>query len=362
MNNQSLDVYQHVQRVLIAVGIVALFLVLVYLLYRAAQILLLLFACILVAVFLDGLAVYLSDRTLLSRGWALALVLTLLLVISVAGGWLMGPRIADQVVQLTERIPDAVESIRSGLLQYEWVQRLLSSTPEPQQILPLGSEVLGSLTGIFSTAVGYVTSVPVVLFLGVYLAASPHLYIKGAIHLLPLARRNRAREVFDALGQALRWWLIGRMASMAVVGALTVLGLSIIGVSLALTLGLIAALLSFVPYLGPVLSAIPALLVVLVESPKKVIHVALVYSAVQALESYFITPLIQHRAVSIPPALLLIAQILMGVLAGPVGVLLSTPLAVVVVVVVQMLYVQDVLGDSIEALGEQSSSHTPSGG
>jgi predicted PurR-regulated permease PerM len=278
--------------------------------------------------------------------------LTLLLVALVASGWLAGPRIVDQIAQLTERIPDAIESIQSGLVQYEWIQKLLSSTPQPQQILPLGSEVLDSITGAFSAAVGYVSSVPVVLFLGVYLAASPHLYIDGAIHLLPLAKRKRAREVFSALGQALRWWLVGRIASMAVVGALTVLGLSIVGVSLALTLGLIAALLSFVPYVGPVLSAIPAILVALVESPRKVIHVAFVYGAVQALESYLITPLIQHRAVSIPPALLLIAQILMGVLAGPVGVLLATPLAVVVIVIVQMLYVQDVLGDCVKVLGE----------
>lgn len=123
----------------------------------------------------------------------------------------------------------------------------------------------------------------------------------------------------------------------------------LIDVPLILALALIAGLLSFVPYLGPILSAIPALLVALVVSPLLTVYVVLVYSAVQFLEGNFITPIIQERAVSLPPAVLLIAQLGMGVL-------LATPLAVVAIVLIQMLYVRDTLGDAIRVLGQHDRS------
>jgi len=139
---------------------------------------------------------------------------------------------------------------------------------------------------------------------------------------------------------------------MSVVGALTMLGLWIAGVPTPLALGLLAALLSFVPYVGPILSFIPAVLVALMVSLTKVFYVVLVFGAVQTLESYVITPLVQQRAVSMPPVILITAQIAMGVLAGATGVLLAAPLAIVVIVLLQMLYVEDVLGDSVRILGQ----------
>lgn len=161
------------------------------------------------------------------------------------------------------------------------------------------------------------------------------------------------RQVFESLGTALRWWLVGRAASMLVVGILTALGLWIAGVPVPLALALIAALMAFVPFLGPVLGAIPAVLVALVESPVKVLYVIIVFTFVQLLENYFITPLIQQRAVSMAPALLITVQIVMAILFGAMGVLLATPLAVVFIVLVQMLYIHDVLGDRIRLLGEK---------
>jgi predicted PurR-regulated permease PerM len=139
---------------------------------------------------------------------------------------------------------------------------------------------------------------------------------------------------------------------MAVVGFLTAVGLWVAGIPLAFVLGLIAALLSFVPYIGPIASVVPAALVALAESPTKVLYVFIIYGVVQLLESYLITPLIQERAVSIPPAVLISAQVIMGILAGAIGVLMATPLAVVLIVLVQMLYLADVLGDPVSTLGE----------
>ncbi|MGD8590575.1 MAG: AI-2E family transporter, partial [Chromatiales bacterium] len=154
------------------------------------------------------------------------------------------------------------------------------------------------------------------------------------------------------LGHALRWWLIGRITSMTVVGILTGIGLWFIDMPLVLALSFTAAILSFIPLIGPILSAIPAVLLGLVEDPLKALNVLLVYTSVQFLEGNFITPLIQKRAIALPPAMLLTAQLLMGVLFGFFGVLLATPLAVTVIVVVQLLYVQDLLGSQVRVLGE----------
>ncbi len=133
---------------------------------------------------------------------------------------------------------------------------------------------------------------------------------------------------------------------MTVVGILTWAGLMILGIPLAFTLAVIAGLLSFVPNIGPILSALPAVLVGLSVSPIMAVYVIGVYVLVQTVESYLITPFIQQRAVAMPPALLLIVQLIMGVWVGVIGIFLATPLTVALMVAVRMLYIEDVLGDT----------------
>ncbi|MBD3401415.1 AI-2E family transporter [candidate division GN15 bacterium] len=340
------------RKILTAVGIVAIFALVVYLLGSLAQMLLGVFAGVLLAVLLDGLTGWLQTVTRLPRILTLWIVILLLLGLGGLIGWLLGPRIAEQFVRLSERLPDAYESIRESLRANPWGRQLLQNVPTLDELVTPGSEVMGRVAGVFSTTVGALLSALLVLFVGLYLAIDPRLYIDNAIRLVPENRRKRAREISAAIGHALRWWLAGRFASMAVVGLLTGIGLWIAGVPLAFTLGLIAAVLSFVPFVGPIISAIPAVLVALAESPILAVYVVIVYAAVQAMESYLITPLIQKRAVSLPPALLIVVQVVMGVLFGALGVFLATPFAVAVIVVIQMLYVEDVLGDSVTVMGE----------
>lgn len=245
----------------------------------------------------------------------------------------------------TDRIKAWLQGNRLGVL-------LLETMPSSEQTFPSASKLLGQLTNVFSTAMGAVANVVIVVMMGFYLALQPSLYANGMVKLLPPKHRQRGHEVTAALGHALRWWLIGRVASMIVVGVLTSLGLMMIDMPLVLALGFIAALLSFIPFVGPILSVIPAILIGLVEGPTTALYVILVYAAVQFLESNFITPMIQQNAVDMPPAALLIAQLMMGALFGLLGLLLATPLAVVAIVLTQMLYLQDVLGDQIEVLGQ----------
>lgn len=333
-------------------GLAAGLLLLLYAATQLTEILFTVFAGILLAVFLAGVSRELSKDTILPR--SLALLLTIVgLVGLVVGLWtLAGPDISAQINALADLLPSATERLanrlRTGAKEYEWVQQVI----DPSQLLPPVSSVVGGVTNIFRGTLNLLVNGFIILFIGIYGAVAPHKYVDGVVWLVPPSRRPRAREIIHAIGRALRWWLTGRFIMMLIVGVLTALGLSLAGIPSPVALGLVAALFSFVPYVGPVVSVLPALLVASILSVTKVLYVLLVYSVVQVLESYLIDPLVQERAVHIPPAVVITAQFIGGIGAGAVGVLLATPLAVVVIVLVQTLYIEDVLGDDIPLLGE----------
>ncbi len=354
-NSDRPDLHHYSKRVLLALGLGALVLTLLYLLHDIADALLLLFAGILLAVALDGLATLITKVVGTPRRWSLGLIFTLAPAALIAFGWLAGPRIADQTGQLLEYIPSAVESAKELLRQVDWLSAILDRLPGPDQLVQSGAGLLGRIPGIFTSAMGAVMGTVLIVFIGVFLSLEPGSYLDNALRLVPINNRKRARQVVETVGEALRWWLLGRLASMIVVGVLTVIGLFIAGIPLALILGLVATLLAFVPLVGPVLSAVPAVLIGLLDSPLRALYAAIVYVVVQVLENYLITPLIQKKAVSLPPALILIAQTVMAVMFGWIGVLLSTPIAVTAIVFVQLLYVEDVLGDPVTVLGHHGA-------
>jgi predicted PurR-regulated permease PerM len=194
-------------------------------------------------------------------------------------------------------------------------------------------------------------SVVVIVVIGLYTATEPEVYTDGLIRLVPVEGRKRAREVLDALGSTLRWWLFGRVVSMSVVGVLTTVGLWLMAVPLALALGLVTALLTFIPNIGPVLSVVPALLLVLTQNPARALYVLLLYLGIHTLDGYLLAPLVQERTLLLPPVLTIVGQMLLGVLLGGPGVVLAAPLTAVLFVLVRMLYVEDKLGESIEGPG-----------
>ncbi|MDQ3179715.1 MAG: AI-2E family transporter, partial [Acidobacteriota bacterium] len=148
--------------------------------------------------------------------------------------------------------------------------------------------------------------------------------------------------------------LIGKVASMIFIGLLTWIGLYILGVPLSLTLGLIAGLLSFIPNFGPIFSAVPAILLGFIDSPIKALYVLILFIVVQIIESNVVTPMIERRTVELPPALTIVVQLALGILIGGLGLVLATPLLVVVMVLVQMVYIQDILGDRDVEVEEKS--------
>ncbi len=334
------------RRMLMTVGMTALIIILLLSLWYAANVFLLIFAGILLAIFLRGLSDKVSEHTPLSGKWSLALVGFALIAIVAAAFWLLAPNVAAQVNQLTESVPRALARIQQNLGQYPWVQSAIARAPSIQQLLPDPADIFGRITGLFSSTLSVLANTVVVLFIGIYVAVDPGLYRRGVVRLVPLHKRARADEVLQALSHTLWSWLITRLFSMAVVGVLTSLGLWLLGIPLVLTLGLTAALLTFIPTIGPIISAVPAVLLGMLQGPTEAVYVIVLYLAIQTVESYFIPPLVQQRALSMPPALVISALILLGVLLGFLGLMLATPLAAAALILVQMLYIEDVLGDS----------------
>jgi predicted PurR-regulated permease PerM len=338
-------------------GVVLAALVL-FLLWPASQVFLVIFAAILLAILVDGLAALLCEHLPVPAALARAGVMLLLLVLMLVFLLLAGPRLSDELYQLGERLPRAVEQLNTLVMAQPW-GRLVTDMELLERLQPSTGQVLAGLTGMFSTAFGAAINILVILFIGIYLAMQPELYLRGLLYLIPGAARGRGEEILAALAHALRWWLVGRFVSMTLVGVLTIIGLELIGLPLALVLGVIAGLLSFVPYVGPISSVIPALLIGLTISPVMPVYALLVYVLVQFTEGNFLTPLIQRYAVSLPPAVLLSAQFAMGLFYGLFGVLLATPMAVVIIVLIQMLYVQGVLGYPVRVLGEHGTPKPP---
>ena len=191
-----------------------------------------------------------------------------------------------------------------------------------------------------------------VIFAGIYLATQPHFYRTGVIKLIPHARRKVAAEAMLESERALRLWLKGQALAMVVVGLLTGLGLWALGVPSALVLGLMAGLLEFIPFVGPLIAAVPAVLLALAVSPELGLSVIILYVAIQQFEGNVLTPLVQQYAVDLPGAVLLFSLIGFGTVFGTLGVILAAPLAVVMLVVVKRLYVIETLHTKTPIPGE----------
>jgi predicted PurR-regulated permease PerM len=332
--------------ILLFYGIGLLLLVLGGVVWQAAPVLLLVFAAILVAVLLFYLSALLQRWTHLSHPVALTLVIALLAVLAGLTAWLMAPQVARQARELAFALPEVLDRARATLGQYELMRELAAGLPSSGAMMSGASRLLSQAGVFFSGVLGAVANAAVITVVGIYLAAQPGLYMQGLVSLVPQPHRPRANQVLAELGNTLGQWLAGKALTMVIVGAVTAAGLSLIGVPLALVLGIIAGLLDFIPYLGPLIAGVPAVLFALAESPSLVLYVVLLFLGVQIAEGYLLLPLIEQKTVSLPPALLIVAQVLMGALFGLAGVALATPLAAVILVLVSMLYVHDVLGDT----------------
>jgi predicted PurR-regulated permease PerM len=226
------------------------------------------------------------------------------------------------------------------------------TTAPPQT---LRQRIIGQLAGLTRYLFGFVSStiavfagLVLILVLAIYVGADPDTYHDGLMKLFPRPWRNRAGEVLTAMSLALRKWLVTQLIAMVVIGVVSTVVLLILGVKAAVPLGVIAGLLEFIPTVGPILSALPAVAMGFVDSPEKALAVIIAYIIIQQLENYLLIPFLMREGVNLPPALTIIAQALMALIFGFLGLLCAVPLLAATMVAVKMLYVQDVVGEPVE--------------
>ncbi|MCA1590333.1 MAG: AI-2E family transporter [Acidobacteria bacterium] len=335
------------ERVLIVIGASCLAFLLILLLYYTFDVILLIFAGVLLAIFFRGLAGLLGRFLKIGEGWRVLIAAGLVAALLAGAIVLLAPSVGEQINHLRVKLPESLQLARDYISRFGWGRAIIDQLPSASELAERMGEA-GMLTrvgGVFSSTIGAIGNFFITILLAIYFATEPRFYARGFLRLFPIDRRPRLREVIIAIDQTLSWWLIGKAGSMIFIGLLTWIGLWILGVPLALTLGLIAGLLSFIPNFGPIISAVPALLLGFIESPFTAVKVAILFVIVQLIESNIVTPLIERETVELPPGLTIIFQLSLAVLVGGLGLVLATPLLAAIMVVVQMIYIEDVLGD-----------------
>ena len=289
-------------------------------------ILLLLFAAIVVAVLLTAIVDWVMPKLRLRRGLALTLILLIASVFAVLTLWISGPNIIEQFARLQADLPQAAHQLVERVKGQGWGRWLLAQWSDYSQLSDSVGYALTRIGGVVLSTASLLAGIVIVAFLGLYLAAEPDVYVSGIRRATP----KRYRATLDACAASavrnLRWWLLAQMFSMAAVGTLVTIGLWALGVPLAGTLGIIAALMTFIPNLGPILSVFPAALLAIAINPGKGLLTVLLFALVHFLEGNIITPLLQRRIVRLPPGLTLTVQLLLAVIAGPLGVALAAPI------------------------------------
>ncbi|MCM4161874.1 AI-2E family transporter [Antarcticibacterium flavum] len=328
--------YTFVQKVWIVGGITALIVILLLLFEATFNVLILIFAGILIASYFRGISHFIRKKT----GWpswitlSISTVGSFLLVIGLF--WLIGATVGSQAAQLEETLPAIAEDVEASLRQTAVGQELVEKIEEVRN----SGEMTTYISRFFATTFGFLGDFYIILIIGIFFTASPQLYKNGITQLVPPRGRPKAEAVQKRLATGLKKWLAGKFIAMFAVFILTAIGLVIIGIPMWLTLALLAGLLNFVPNFGPLAAMIPAVLVGLAVNPTTALIIAIMYIAIQLLESSIINPQAQKKLIKIPPALIIISQLLIGALSGIWGVILATPLVLMVIILVQELYIK----------------------
>ncbi|ABA21851.1 Protein of unknown function UPF0118 [Trichormus variabilis ATCC 29413] len=351
------------------IGLIAIVLSL-YILWQIKEVLLLMFAAVVLATTLNRLAKR-FQRSGVKRGLAVVLAVVIFFAIVIGFFWLIVPPFAEQFNELTYRVPQGFERFNG------WINELRTRIPAQlvpyipdlnsliQQAQPFINRVLGSSFAIVSGSLEVVLKVLLVLVLTGMLLADPIAYRKVFVRLFPSFYRRRVDGILDKCEVSLEGWVTGAVIAMGVVGLMSVVGLSILGVKAALALGVLAGFLNLIPNLGPTLSVVPAMAIAFLDSPWKVVAVLILYFIIQQTESNFITPIVMAQQVSLLPAVTLISQLFFVTFFGFLGLFLALPLTVVAKIWVQEVLIKDVLDEWRHDHSQESElvmvSHYPEG-
>ena len=322
------------------VGITAFAAIMILIIYKTFNVFLLLLAASLIALFFNAVSSKIREWTGLKDGVSLAVTIILMVLLAGFFFWLVGAEAQKQYKEMQEAVPIMIDNAQTYLNRTTLGQKI------SQQITDIENQkkVLPFLQDFFKSSFGVFGDLYIVVFLAMFLSVSPFDYVNGVVNLVPRRGKAKAKQLFENIGYNLRKWIKGAMISGLVIFVLIATVCLILGVDMWLILAITAGLLNVIPNFGPIMAMIPAVMVALLTSPTQALLVAGSFILVQAIEGNFITPNIQKKLLSIPPALLISFQVLMGTLTGGWGIVLAVPMLVVVITVVKNLYMDDNTG------------------
>jgi predicted PurR-regulated permease PerM len=331
--------------VYVGVGLVFALLLASYLVYQIAVVVLVLLLTLLFSIIISGPVDYL-ERQGVARGLGtLAVLGGLTLILGILGRALV-PVIEEQARELAETFPELLVNVQ------DFVERLQSAIGletsfglDPQNLLDsarnfFSGGALATVANVGASVANVISFTVVIAIATIYAVARPAPLINGFVALFPAGRRQRVREILDGMYETVQRWFLGQLVSMTIIGVLSTVSLSLIGIPFALLLGVFSGLISFIPFVGPMISVIPPMLLALIGTPIDALWVLLAYAGIQMIESYLIYPLVMSRAVSLHPAVVMFALLIMGTLFGFVGVLLAVPLVTALHVLLRELWIE----------------------
>jgi predicted PurR-regulated permease PerM len=315
--------------------------------YLLGNVLLLIFAAIILAIGCDGAAQAVMRRTGVSHGWALAGVGIALFGIIAAAIGLTTTRLAQQFQELVQTVIAAADRLQNWLQDIGVLDLVDTIDGSSDSLTGAAGNIMGQMMTMGMSVVGAMTSLLFLIVLAFFLSADPGLYRRGVLRLVPPGGRAVVADTFTAIAHAIRWWFLGQLVSMAFLGTTVGLGLFVMGVDLWFALAVLTALVTFVPFIGPLIATVPIVAVSFAESTQTGLIVLAGYIVIENIEGNVVTPMIQQRAVNLPPALLIGLQVLLGVVFGAIGLILAAPFTVMAMVAVQKLWVEHTLGEKV---------------
>jgi predicted PurR-regulated permease PerM len=322
------------------------------------------------------------------RGIGAILIVAAFLSVLAGLGTLLAPTLREQTIELRTQLPQAIDRLETWLERQQGgvVGMILGADPDPDSdpdAEPGAEPVEGArslavlldpdadeddtaaislrerVTGEFGQLTRYLfpfltstlaalAGVLMVLFIAIYIAVQPDLYLRGLMHLFPHRSRRRAGEVLTQTATMLRRWLVTQLIAMVAIGIITTVTLLVLQVPSAIALGVLAGLLEFIPIFGPIIASIPAIAVAFLDSPQKALAVAAAYIVIQQVESQIITPILFKEGMDLPPVLTIVVQATMALVFGFIGLIVAVPMLGAALVPIKMLYVEDVVGDAVE--------------
>jgi len=327
----------YIQKVWHTVAIVALLVGVILVARVAFNVLLMMLAGSLIAVYFHGFGDIIQRRTRWSRTWAMTA--SLIISFLVLGGllWFMGAKIQVQIAQLSSTLPHTVSTFKAKLGETPVGQKILESVSGGNS-----DSLMTTVQTFLGTSFGVLGDIYIILLLGVFFTASPSIYKKGILLLVPKPKKELGEHIMDRISISLKGWLKGMMVSIVLITVLISVALTIIGIPMTMVLGLITGILELVPNLGSLLAMIPGVLLALTISTNTAIVVALVYIVSQTITANIVTPLIQKKIINLPPALTLVSQLIMGTLSGALGIILAVPLLAIIIILIDELYVKKI--------------------